>query len=87
MDQAGKTTGEIKRDPGLEPEILSCEDVCDLLYLFLNNELEEDESKQVCAHLFECVGCRKAMAEHVKLSGALKRTIPGIELRYYSKGN
>jgi anti-sigma factor RsiW len=69
------------------PDKLSCEDVRDLLYLFLANELEEDESQQVCAHLLECAQCRTAMAEHVKLSGALKRSIPGIELRYYSQNN
>lgn len=70
-----------------EQPVLSCEDVRDLLYLFLTNELEEDESQQVCEHLIACAECREAMAEHVKLDGALKRTIPGIQLRYYSKNN
>ncbi len=69
------------------PEALTCEEVCDLLYLFVTNELEDEESRQVCAHLFECTDCKQALAEHVKLSGALKRSIPGIELRYYSQNN
>jgi hypothetical protein len=69
------------------PEKMSCDDVRDLLYLFLNNEMEDNESQQVCGHLFDCGDCRQAMAEHVKLSGALKRSIPGIELRYYSRNN
>lgn len=77
----------MQQERTIEPEVMSCEDVRDLLYLFLNNELEEDESQQVCAHLFECAECRQAMAEHVKLAGSLKRSIPGIELRYYSQNN
>lgn len=78
----GEDSGERVAQPAL-----SCEDVRDLLYLFLTNELEEDESQLVCEHLISCPECREAMAEHVKLNGALKRTIPGIQLRYYSKNN
>jgi hypothetical protein len=74
-------------EPGGESHDMNCEDVRDLLYLFLTNELEEGESQQVCTHLLECGSCREAMAEHVKLSGALKRSIPGIQLRYYSRNN
>ncbi|HVT14130.1 MAG TPA: zf-HC2 domain-containing protein [Fimbriimonadaceae bacterium] len=87
MDPTQDGKGDEGSDRMTEQQELSCEDVRDLLYLFLNNELEEEESQQVCAHLFECEECRIAMAEHVKLSGALKRTIPGIQLRYYSKNN
>lgn len=65
----------------------SCEDARDLLYLFITNDLEEKEAQQVCTHLLNCEACREAMAEHVKLSGALKRSIPGIQLRYYSSNN
>jgi hypothetical protein len=87
MEKARPNMGEATDKPTVALESLACEDVLDLLYLFLNDELEDDESKQVCAHLFECGGCRTAMAEHVKLSGALKRSIPGIQLRYYSQNN
>jgi anti-sigma factor RsiW len=82
-----KAEGEPQIEHRIEPAPLSCEEVRDLLYLFLNNELEEDESRQVCAHLFDCAECRKAMAEHVKLSCALKRSLPGIELKYFSSNN
>ena len=66
---------------------LTCEDTRDLLYLFTCNELEDDEAKQVADHLAGCPDCRKALAEHVKVSGSLKRSMPEIELRYYSKYN
>jgi len=87
MDQARNVPNELSGEAVVKLDELSCEDVCDLLYLFLTNELEEDESQQVCSHLFECPECRKAMAEHVKLNGSLKRAIPGIELNYYSRNN
>jgi anti-sigma factor RsiW len=65
----------------------TCEDVRDDLYLFISNELEDDEAKEICAHLFDCKACREALSEHVKLSGALKRSMPGVTLRYYSRNN
>lgn len=87
MDRAITRLQNMDPQPKGEPEGMSCEDVRDLLYLFVTNELEEEESQLVCSHLLACAECREAMAEHVKLSGALKRSIPGIQLRYYSRNN
>ena len=66
---------------------MDCEEVRDDLYLFITNELEDEDSQRVCAHLIVCKDCRQALSEHVKLAGALKRTLPGITLRYYSRNN
>jgi anti-sigma factor RsiW len=87
MDQAIARLGNMDSEPQGESTEMSCEDVRDLLYLFVTNELDEDESQQVCTHLLSCAECRQAMAEHVKLTGAMKRSIPGIQLRYYSRNN
>ncbi len=67
-------------------EAMACEEVRDLLYLFITNELEE-EFHSVCDHLVHCRECRKAMAEHVKLSGSLRNAVRASDLRYYSRNN
>jgi anti-sigma factor RsiW len=87
MDHALVQLGNMESEADTPSEGLKCEDVRDLLYLFITNELEEGEAQQVCTHLLACAECREAMAEHVKLSGSLKRSIPGIQLRYYSQNN
>ena len=87
MEPVSTSNTDAQVERAVEDDKLNCEDTRDLLYLFLNNELEDDESRLVCAHLLECGECRQAMAEHVKLSGVLKRTLPGVELRYYSENN
>ena len=71
----------------LQASTLTCEEVRDDLYLFVTNELEDDESRNICAHLFSCKACREALSEHVKLTGTLRKTLPGITLRYYARNN
>lgn len=65
---------------------LSCEDVRDLLYLLVTNELG-DETDAVCLHLTGCADCRAALAEHIKLAGKLSTSFKHIELHYYSTYN
>ena len=65
---------------------ITCEDTRDLLHMFVTNELGE-EFTQVCDHLTKCKGCRKALAEHVKLAGALTHAVTFSDLRYYSRNN
>ena len=73
-------------EPKETMEEMTCEDVRDLLYLFVTNELDE-EFEAVCSHLVGCADCRKAMAEHVKLAGSLSRAVVRTDLRYYSRNN
>ena len=65
----------------------TCEEVCELLFLYITDELDEEEAKQVSAHLFTCKECRKSMSEMVKLSGTLSIVIPRLPLQYYSVNN
>ena len=65
-----------------EPE-MSCDDVRDLLHAFVSNELENDDLKQVLAHLADCESCRKAIAEHVRLAGKLSEHMPSLGKLYF----
>jgi hypothetical protein len=69
------------------PAVMSCEDVCDLLYLLTCNELESPELDQVLAHLGTCPDCRRALGQHVKLSGVLVETLRKIPPQYYCKSS
>lgn len=52
-------------------EQMTCETICELLYLFATDELSEKEAGEVATHLARCASCRTAMAETVKLTGLL----------------
>jgi len=66
---------------------MSCEDIRDLLYLYVCQELEPDERDEVEAHLTECDACRVARDEHKKLAGGLGGLFRGRNLYYYSINN
>lgn len=70
-----------------EASSVSCSTVEELLYLFISDELEDAEAKMVSAHLFACAQCRKALAETVKVAGALSTALPKVPQRYYSINN
>jgi anti-sigma factor RsiW len=62
---------------------LDCEEVRDLLYLFVTNELEPDENTAVCLHLAGCDPCRTVMSEHVQMATRLGAVVRNAEIRYY----
>lgn len=64
---------------------MSCEEVRDLLYLYLCDELEAEEKAAVESHLEGCEECRKALSEHQVLRGALPSGFINRKLFYYSK--
>ena len=66
---------------------LNCEEVGELLYLFICDELDDEESSQVSAHLSTCSTCRTDLSETVKISGTLSAVMPRIPLHYYSQNN
>ena len=65
----------------------TCDEVCELLYLFVCDELEEHEARLVSAHLFRCPACRKALAETVRVAGSLGDALKRMRPRYYSSNN
>lgn len=65
-------------------EIMTCEDVCDLLFLYASDELEPDERDSVDEHLLECETCRQALEEHKVLRRALPTGFLNRKLFYYS---
>lgn len=78
--------GELRRVYSNMAEGMNCEDVRDLLFMFLNNELDE-ELEEVIDHLARCPECRLALREHMKLSGLLYRTMPYVARTCYSAWN
>ncbi len=78
---------KLERDKAENEAALTCDEVCELLYLFISDELDENESRSVSAHLFGCATCRKAMAETVKVAGTLSTVLPRVPQRYYSRYN
>ncbi|MBS1704920.1 MAG: zf-HC2 domain-containing protein [Armatimonadetes bacterium] len=66
---------------------ITCEEVCELLYLYVMDELDEGETVSVSHHLSLCPSCRKAMAETVTFAGALSTVMPKVPLQYYSVNN
>lgn len=66
---------------------LTCEDVGDLLYLYITEELEDDEAREVSLHLASCRSCRQSLSETVKITGVLSAVLPRMPLQYYSRNN
>lgn len=66
---------------------MTCDDVTGLMYLFICDELDDDESELVSAHLFSCKACRTALAETVQIAGALSAALPQIPQNFYSINN
>ncbi|MBS1717685.1 MAG: zf-HC2 domain-containing protein [Armatimonadetes bacterium] len=58
-----------------EDDRLSCEQVRDLMFLVVTNDLDEKSAEQAFVHLAGCPACRQVMAEHVKLAAALFGTL------------
>ena len=52
-----------------------CHSIRDKMFLLTTNELPDEEAKAAYLHLSECPNCRRALAEHVKLVGALFGTM------------
>lgn len=77
----------VERETLADTVAMSCEDVRDLLYLLLTNELEPEETEQVLLHLAKCPGCLAALAQHAKLAGTLEQTLKMIPPHYYSRYN
>jgi anti-sigma factor RsiW len=66
-------------------EPMSCEDVLDLLHCLIHNELEDEEAEHVLTHLAGCKSCRKALSEHVRLSGMLASNMPWMGKIYFDR--
>ncbi len=66
---------------------MTCEEVCEMLYLYICDELMESEVKSISSHLSTCPACRKAMSETVQLTGVLSTTLPRVPMQYYSRNN
>ncbi len=69
------------------PPQMECEEVRDLLYLYVTQELEEAERSAVESHLENCADCRSARDEHKKLAGGLGGLFRNRNLYYYSVNN
>lgn len=66
---------------------MSCDDVRDLLYLYVCDELSVSESRAVSEHLSACPECRVALAETIQLTTVLAARMPNMPLTYYSVNN
>jgi len=64
---------------------MDCEEVRDLLHAFVTDELEDEEVRPLLRHLADCVPCRSAMAEHVKLAGVLRAAMPTLVKPYFTR--
>lgn len=53
-----------------------CEEIQDLLYLFVIGELEPNEVNQVVLHLAKCAECQGALVQHAVLNKALTVSMP-----------
>jgi anti-sigma factor RsiW len=60
----------------------SCEEVRDLLHAFVGNELEAPDTRLVLERLLRCQDCLDAMAEHVRLAGVLRASLPSFTKPY-----
>lgn len=54
---------------------MSCEEVRDLLYLYLSEELEPEERAQIDSHLLTCEECRAILDEHRGLKSILEHKL------------
>lgn len=66
---------------------MSCDDVRDLLYLYVCDELATSESRTMSEHLSTCQPCREALAEMIQLHAVMAARMPSIPLTYYSVNN
>lgn len=66
---------------------IGCEDVLDMLYLFVSNEVTEDERAEIQAHLETCQTCAAALLEHGVLQKELPQAFSKRQLYYYSVNN
>jgi hypothetical protein len=66
---------------------MNCEEVGELMYLFICDELEPDEAAQIGLHIGRCSECRTALADTVQISGALSAVMPRMPLHYFSANN
>lgn len=64
-----------------------CQEVEENLYLFLCDELEDEESQAVSAHLFSCKNCRRSLAETVRVVNAISGAMPKVPMQFLSKNN
>lgn len=55
-----------------------CEEVLDLLYLFVIGELDSDETSMVVSHLAKCKSCQAALVQHATLNKAMTKSMPFI---------
>lgn len=81
------TENYVKGDGSEQNEKMSCQDVRDLLYLYVCQELEPDERDAIEGHLAECPECRTALGEHKRLATGLGGLFKGRKLYYYSVDN
>lgn len=65
----------------------SCDDVRDLLYLFVCDELDPEEAQAVEAHVEQCDACATALKEHEILQKKLPTGFVERKLFYYSENN
>lgn len=64
---------------------MDCEEVRDLLYLYVTGELDEEEATAVARHLESCADCRLAADEHTVLVKTLPSGFVNRKLFYYAK--
>ncbi len=82
--ESNRMNSESESAPG---HAVTCDDVRDLLYLYVCEELEEHEMGEIAAHLAQCESCRAAMAETIVVAGALSDSLPRVPQHYYSRNN
>ena len=65
----------------------ACEDVRDLLYLYVCGELDPEEEASIKQHLESCEECTAALHEHEILQKKLPSGFVDRKLFYYSQNN
>jgi len=63
---------------------MQCNQVTELLYLYVCEELSDSDSRRLSAHLMQCASCRKALAETVRIAGVLGATMPRIPQTFFA---
>lgn len=64
---------------------MDCEEVKDLLYLYVSGELDDEEAAAVEDHLASCPDCQLARDEHAVLLKTLPAGFSNRRLFYYAK--
>jgi anti-sigma factor RsiW len=67
-----------------EFENMKCDQVTELLYLYVCEELNDADSRRMSSHLMQCASCRKALAETVRIAGVLGSTLPRIPQTFFA---